>query len=86
MGLNQWRLNELALGNPAFTGSAGVFGPPGDDHPELGGDDVQPFADIFANDMARGSATTGQLGFDGHFHPFQMLGQRLSDVSALGTV
>ena len=64
-----------SLGDPAFAGSARVFGATGDDHPELGGNDIQPFADIFADDMALGSAGAGELGFNDHFHPLQMLGQ-----------
>ena len=58
-----WR---RGLGDPAFAGSARVFGTTRDNHPELRGDDVQPFADIFADDMALGSAGAGELGFNGN--------------------
>ena len=63
------------MGNPAFAGPTGVFGTMGDNHPELGGDDVQPFTDIFANDMALSPADTKLFRFDDHLNPFQMLGQ-----------
>ena len=68
-------LNGLALGDPTLTRSAGVFGATGDDHTELGGDDVQPFADILANHMTLGPTGAIDIRFDNHFHPFQMLGQ-----------
>ncbi|WP_425348406.1 hypothetical protein [Sulfitobacter pontiacus] len=47
----------------------------GVDHPELRGDDIQSFADSFPDDMTLGSAGAGALGFNNHFHPFQMLDQ-----------
>lgn len=49
-----WGLDDSAL-----TGPAGVFWPPCNDHPELGRDDVKPFADILTDGMTLGSAGAG---------------------------
>ena len=40
-------LDDPALTRPTGVfGTAGIFGTAGDNHPELGRDDIQPFADI----------------------------------------
>jgi hypothetical protein len=36
---------------------------------------IQPVADILANDMMLCPAGAGDVMFDNHFNPFQMLGQ-----------
>jgi len=42
-------IRNLGLPDAVLAGSAGVFGPPGDDNAELGGDHVQPLAPVLAN-------------------------------------
>lgn len=41
-----------SLSNPAFAGTTSIFRAAGDNHPELGGDDIQPLADVLPDDMA----------------------------------
>ena len=64
-----------SLGDTALARPAGIFWAAGDNHAELGGDDIQSFTHIFADHMAHGSAGAGRLGFDNHLHTLQMLGQ-----------
>ena len=49
---------RMRLRHGLRTAAAGVFGPPRDQHPELRGDHVQPFGDVFP-DIGHLTATTG---------------------------
>lgn len=63
------------LDDPAFTRPTSIFGSTGNDHPELGWNDIQALTDIFANDMTLSSAGAGALWFNDHLHALKMLGQ-----------
>jgi len=58
-------------------GSAGIFGAPGDDHPELGRDHVEPLGDVLANAVQTAATATDEaFGFDDLLDPRQMPGNR----------
>lgn len=63
------------LGDPALARPAGIFGATGNDHPELRRDNVQPFADILANDVTLGPTGAGEPRLYDHLHPLQIFGQ-----------
>ena len=67
-----WR---RSLGDPAFAGSARVFGATGYDHPELRGDDIQPFTDILADDMTLSPAGAGEVRFNNHLNQTGFTGE-----------
>ena len=75
-----WRLQDRAL-----TASAAISRPPGDDHPELRWDDIEPFGLVFADDRHRALATgTGRaFRLDELLDPRQMLWQTTSIAPAL---
>jgi hypothetical protein len=74
------RLDHRALACPAA-----VPGPPGDDHPELRGDHVEPLRDVLADPVHRAlAARAGRaLRLDHHLFPRQVLGQRPAINTAL---
>ena len=47
------------LDDPIRARAAGIFGTAGDDDPELGGHDIQPFRDIFPDAVQAAAANTG---------------------------
>lgn len=61
-----------------LAGAAGVFGAAGDDHPELGGDDVEALAHVLPHHMQHPPATRAGLvrDVDEPFDPRQMGRQR----------
>lgn len=66
-----WRLDH-----GAFTSAAAIFGSTGDDHLELGRDDVEPLGDVLA-DPVQGTATAGTglvVGLDDDLFARQMPG------------
>ena len=57
-----------------LAGATGVLGPAGDQHPELGGDDVQPLGDILTDavQLARAAGACLALDIDHHLHAGQV--------------
>ena len=66
------------LDDHVLAGAAGVFGPAHDQHPELGGDDVEPLADVLADPVQRARAARAGLvlDVDERLDPRQMRRQR----------
>jgi hypothetical protein len=81
---SRWRrgLHDTVLASPA-----GVFGPPGDEHPELRRHDVEPLALVLADPVQLAFATgTGLvIDVDDDRDPRQMRGQRSTVDPALAT-
>lgn len=67
----RWR---LSLSDPALMRPAGLFGRRVTIPRNRAGHDIQPFADILADDMTLSSASAGPPGPEDHLNPFQRPG------------